>query len=92
MKRIFALLALVGAVSFGAPSWAEEKAAAPEAAAATVPGTVFARTSFIDGKIASFYFKPIEFRNSFLSCFIRTHFHESKSSGPPGVKITHNSS
>jgi len=37
MKRIFALLALVGAVSFGAPSWAEEKAAAPEAAAATAP-------------------------------------------------------
>ena len=37
MKRIFALLALVGAVAFGAPSWAEEKAAAPEAAVATAP-------------------------------------------------------
>jgi len=35
MKRLFALLALVGAVSFGAPAWAEEKAAAPEAAVAT---------------------------------------------------------
>ncbi|AXS78616.1 ammonium transporter [Dechloromonas sp. HYN0024] len=34
MKRIFALLALVGAVAFSAPSWAEEKAApaAPVAA------------------------------------------------------------
>ena len=37
MKRLFALLALVGAVSFGAPAWAEEKAAAPEAAVATAP-------------------------------------------------------
>ena len=37
MKRLFALLALVGAVAFGAPAWAEEKAAAPEAAAATAP-------------------------------------------------------
>ncbi|UCV23053.1 ammonium transporter [Ferribacterium limneticum] len=35
MKRLFALLALVGAVGFGAPAWAEEKAAAPEAAVAT---------------------------------------------------------
>jgi Amt family ammonium transporter len=34
MKRVFALLALVGAVAFGAPAWAEEKAAAPVAAAA----------------------------------------------------------
>ena len=36
MKRLFALLALVGAVGFGAPAWAEEKAAvsaAPVAAA-----------------------------------------------------------
>ena len=33
MKRIFALLALVGAVAFGAPAWAEEKAAAPAAVA-----------------------------------------------------------
>ena len=37
MKRLFALLALVGAVGFGAPAWAEEKAAAPEAAVATAP-------------------------------------------------------
>ena len=35
MKRVFALLALVGAVAFGAPAWAEETAAAPTAAAAT---------------------------------------------------------
>ena len=35
MKRVFALLALVGAVAFGAPAWAEEKAA--EAPAATAP-------------------------------------------------------
>ena len=34
MKRLFALLALAGAVAFGAPAWAEEKAAAPVAAAA----------------------------------------------------------
>ena len=34
MKRVFALLALLGAVAFGAPAWAEEKAAAPVAAAA----------------------------------------------------------
>ena len=33
MKRLFALLALVGAVAFGAPAWAEEKAAAPAVAA-----------------------------------------------------------
>ena len=31
MKRVFALLALVGAVAFGAPAWAEEKAATPAA-------------------------------------------------------------
>jgi len=36
MKRLFALLALVGAVGFGAPAWAEEKAATPEAAVAQV--------------------------------------------------------
>jgi Amt family ammonium transporter len=35
MKRIFALLALVGAVTFGAPVWAEEKAAEPVAATAS---------------------------------------------------------
>jgi ammonium transporter, Amt family len=33
MKRVFALLALVGAVAFGAPAWAEEKAATPAAVA-----------------------------------------------------------
>jgi len=33
MKHVFALLALVGAVAFGAPAWAEEKAAAPAATA-----------------------------------------------------------
>jgi Amt family ammonium transporter len=33
MKRLFALLALVGAVAFGAPAWAEEKGP-PEAAVA----------------------------------------------------------
>jgi ammonium transporter, Amt family len=31
MKRVFALLALVGAVAFGAPAWADEKVAAPAA-------------------------------------------------------------
>ncbi len=36
MKRLFALLALVGAVAFGAPAWAEEKAAEPAATAASV--------------------------------------------------------
>lgn len=35
MKRIFALLALVGAVAFGAPAWAEEKPAEPVVAATT---------------------------------------------------------
>ncbi len=34
MKRIFATLALLGAVLVGAPTWAEEKAAAPVASAA----------------------------------------------------------
>src|SRR5574343_19916 len=40
MKRVFALLALVGAVAFGAPAWAEEKAAeaAPAATAAAPAG------------------------------------------------------
>ena len=36
MKRVLALLALVGAVAFGAPAWAEEKAAAAEPVAAAV--------------------------------------------------------
>ncbi|MBK7673841.1 ammonium transporter [Accumulibacter sp.] len=31
MKRVFAILALLGAVSIGAPAWAEEKPAAPTA-------------------------------------------------------------
>lgn len=35
MKRLFALLALVGAVAFGAPAWAEEKAADAAATVAT---------------------------------------------------------
>jgi ammonium transporter, Amt family len=34
MKRLLTLLALVGAVAFGAPAWAEEKAAEPTAAVA----------------------------------------------------------
>jgi Amt family ammonium transporter len=36
MKRVFALLALVGAVAFGAPAWADEKVAAPAATATAV--------------------------------------------------------
>ncbi len=46
MKRVLALLALVSAVAFGAPAWAEEKAAAPvvaaavEAASAAAPAVV----------------------------------------------------
>ncbi|PKO85884.1 MAG: ammonia channel protein [Betaproteobacteria bacterium HGW-Betaproteobacteria-12] len=36
MKRVFALLALVGAVAFGSPAWAEEKAAEPAAVTAAV--------------------------------------------------------
>lgn len=43
MKRLFALLALVGAVTFGAPAWAEEKeAATPVAAAVAAPAAVAA--------------------------------------------------
>ena len=37
MKRVFALLALVGAVTFGAPAWAEEKGAEPTPAVAEAP-------------------------------------------------------
>ena len=33
MKRLFALLAVVGAVAFGAPAWAQDKVAAPEVVA-----------------------------------------------------------
>ncbi|MCE1240943.1 MAG: ammonium transporter [Azonexaceae bacterium] len=36
MKRVLAMLALVGAVAFGASAWAEEKAAEPAAAPAAV--------------------------------------------------------
>jgi ammonium transporter, Amt family len=36
MKRIFAMLALLGAVAFGAPAWAEEKAAEAAPVAAVV--------------------------------------------------------
>ena len=35
MKRVIALLALLGAVAFGAPAWADDKAAAPAAPVAT---------------------------------------------------------
>ena len=35
MKRLFALLALVGAVALGAPAWADDKAATPAATVAT---------------------------------------------------------
>ena len=37
MKRVFALLALVGAVAFGAPAWAEEKVAEPTPVVAAAP-------------------------------------------------------
>ncbi|MBP9804567.1 MAG: ammonium transporter [Candidatus Accumulibacter sp.] len=39
MKRIFAILALLGAVSIGAPAWADDKPAAAAAAAATAAPT-----------------------------------------------------
>ncbi len=42
MKRVFALLALVGAVAFGAPAWAEEKVAAPAASAVVAGSTASA--------------------------------------------------
>ena len=42
MKRVFALLALVGAVAFGAPAWAEEKVAAPAATATAAAPAVAA--------------------------------------------------
>ena len=44
MKRLFALLALVGAVGFGAPAWAEEKVAAPEAVMAVAAPAAAAAT------------------------------------------------
>ncbi len=46
MKRVFALLALVGAVAFGAPAWAEEKVAAP-AASAVVAGSTAPATAVV---------------------------------------------
>jgi len=44
MKRVFALLALLGAVTFGAPAWADDKPAASPAAtpAATAPAAATA--------------------------------------------------
>ncbi|WP_374343218.1 ammonium transporter [Azonexus sp.] len=45
MKRVFALLALVGAVAFGAPAWAEEKAAEPTPAVATAAAPAAAETA-----------------------------------------------
>ena len=63
MKRVLALLALVGAVAFGAPAWAEEKAAvsaapvaaavAPAAAAtdAAAPAPVAARPAPVSEKV-----------------------------------------
>jgi Amt family ammonium transporter len=47
MKRIFAILALLGAVSIGAPAWAEDKPAAPAAttSAAVEPAAAPATTA-----------------------------------------------
>ncbi|WP_374278712.1 ammonium transporter [Azonexus sp.] len=45
MKRVFALLALVAAVAFGAPAWAEEKAAEPTPAVATAAAPAAAETA-----------------------------------------------
>jgi Amt family ammonium transporter len=47
MKRIFAILALLGAVSIGAPAWAEEKPAAPAATTSTAvaPAAAAANTA-----------------------------------------------
>jgi Amt family ammonium transporter len=42
MKRVIALLALLGAVAFGAPAWADDKAAAPAAPVATATAAVSA--------------------------------------------------
>ena len=42
MKRLFALLALAGAVGFGAPAWAEEKTAEPVVAAVAAPAAATA--------------------------------------------------
>ena len=37
MKRVFAMLALLGAVAFGAPAWADDKVAPAASATATAP-------------------------------------------------------
>ncbi len=59
MKHVFALLALVGAVAFGAPAWAEETvaapaatatAAAPAAAAAAAPAEAAAAPALVPNK------------------------------------------
>jgi len=59
MKHVFALLALVGAVAFGAPAWAEEAvaapaatatAAAPAAAAAAAPAEAAAAPALVPNK------------------------------------------
>ena len=42
MKRVIALLTLLGAVAFGAPAWADDKAAAPAAPVATATAAVTA--------------------------------------------------
>jgi len=56
MKRIFAMLALAGAVAFGAPAWAEEKAAdaaAPVAAAVVAEGAAAAAPATLDAAPAA---------------------------------------
>lgn len=45
MKRVIALLALLGAVAFGAPAWAEEKVAAPAATATAAAPTGMSGTA-----------------------------------------------
>jgi len=57
MKHVFALLALVGAVAFGAPAWAEETVAAPAAtataaapAAAAAPAEAAAAPALVPNK------------------------------------------
>ena len=42
MKHLVAILALLGAVAFGSPAWAEEKAPVPAATAVTAPATAAA--------------------------------------------------
>ena len=45
MKRVIALLALLGAVAFGAPAWADDKAAAPAAPVATATAAAARRAA-----------------------------------------------